>query len=239
MEESQKRWLSNCPQETELDIILRMKAHLEATGGTEIRRLMGDENAVSQYRVGTLDWKLAVNFNTSASLGAEVCLKGIMTGAEGKEAPKTHDLMKGLYRRLRAETRDQVDKEYEVLRALASGACVEKEPGLKTLEETIRELDGRFEKYRYLDTGGQIEAHEWWSMRLAVRSLGNAAATWLKQPPKVEGYPGTMMVSDERLEAHDREILQRNTQSWMQRVLGYDIPRGPKARNEDDVWHKP
>ena len=121
---SAHRYLTGIWGSREIDLILRMKADLETSGGKGIRELMGDPEAGAEgYRIqmeGALAPQLAVKFNTTAAMTADLHLKAILEGTTGK-AEKSHRLT-DLYAAIPGPIRGALSREYRELRSISATA---------------------------------------------------------------------------------------------------------------------
>ena len=250
---SAHRYLTGIWGSREIDLILRMKADLETSGGKGIRELMGDPEAGEEgYRIqmeGVLAPQLAVKFNTTAAMTAELHLKAILEGTTGK-AEKSHRLT-DLYAAIPGPIRGALSREYRELRSISATAG--KTAKIGSLRKAIEWLDGRFEAYRYLEERAgrrtfnqitEVEAEHWWSGTLAVRALKHGAHTWADLPEEtiaMMGQPRNMLVSKKRAGwtgdgVQWRKAQRNNLKKWMQRVLGQDLRTRGENRQEDPCW---
>ena len=235
----------------QLELLLRLKVDLEATGGAGICELMGvtrtGEPWAEMTKRSAYPAMLAQQLNTCASLTAELLLKSILEGKEGKQAGG-HDLI-ALYNILGQEAKQKLCQEYQCLAKMSQKRGME---ALEGLPSTLSWLNRRFVEYRYMERKAsrrdwigidEIEANHWWSAVLAVKALEHGAFKWcgmLDEVEEIKGLPRSIMLRDRKGWTQDKR--SRDTarkaaiETWMDRALGKDVKRTPGGIRPSPVW---
>ena len=261
MEPEQIRWVSGRAWSHLLDLILRMKADDEQSGGMRVDQLMdgddpeapnheGDETQLAGSEEATRrmrNWKWAVAFNVAVAHYVEVGLKTILLHA-GKDPGKGHDFAK-LWEKLGVVEQgpERVQKEFAIMANLAATPAVGKPLQETDVARLLQKMSRQVVEYRYLETWDQehkksvpmeeSDAGFWWERRVLAEAITRVARDCLPPLDGVDTPPGPASLA--AMEAGElKEIALGNARAQMRWWLGAGMEGEANPRPEDPVWYE-